>query len=60
MIKHFKKLMGPLISLFFLLNMTSVASAETTVSEEVGFIFNTFLFLVCGFSYVYDCRFCYA
>ena len=49
MIKHFKKLMGPLISLFFLLNMTSVASAETTVSEEVGFIFNTFLFLVCGF-----------
>ena len=49
MIKHFKKLMGHLISLFFLLNMTSVASAETTVSEEVGFIFNTFLFLVCGF-----------
>jgi Amt family ammonium transporter len=29
--------------------MTSVASAETTVSAEVGFIFNTFLFLVCGF-----------
>ena len=25
------------------------ASAETTVSAEVGFIFNTFLFLVCGF-----------
>ena len=49
MIKHSKKLIGPLVGLFFLLNMTSVASAETTVSAEVGFIFNTFLFLVCGF-----------
>jgi len=49
MIKHLKKFIGPLVSLFFLLNMTSVASAETTVSSEVGFIFNTFLFLVCGF-----------
>tara|TARA_B100000287_G_scaffold94962_1_gene87087 strand:+ start:288 stop:1589 length:1302 start_codon:yes stop_codon:yes gene_type:complete len=49
MIKHFKIFIGPLVSLFFLLNMTSVASAETTVSAEVGFIFNTFLFLVCGF-----------
>mgnify|MGYP001188571622 CR=1 FL=1 len=49
MIKHFKKLIGPLVSLCFLLNMTSVASAETTVSAEVSFIFNTFLFLVCGF-----------
>ena len=49
MIKHLQKLIGPLIGLFFLLNMTSVANAETTVSAEVGFIFNTFLFLVCGF-----------
>ena len=49
MIKHLKKFIGPVVSLFFLLNMTSVASAETTVSAEVGFIFNTFLFLVCGF-----------
>ncbi len=49
MIKHFKKLIRPFVGLFFLLNMTSVASAETTVSVEVGFIFNTFLFLVCGF-----------
>ena len=49
MIKHLKKFIGPLVSLFFLLNMTSVASAETTVSAEVEFIFNTFLFLVCGF-----------
>jgi len=28
---------------------TLPAHAETTVSAEVGFIFNTFLFLVCGF-----------
>ncbi len=49
MLKLFKKLIGPLVSLFFLLNMTSVGYAETTVSAEVGFIFNTFLFLVCGF-----------
>ena len=47
--KHLKKLVGPLVSLFFLLNMTSVGYAESTVSAEVGFIFNTFLFLVCGF-----------
>ena len=49
MIKHLKKYIGPLGSLFFLLNMTSFGNAETTVSAEVGFIFNTFLFLVCGF-----------
>ena len=49
MIKHFKKYAGLTIGLFFLLNMTSVGYAETTVSAEVSFIFNTFLFLVCGF-----------
>ena len=49
MTKHLKKLIAPIISLIFLLNMTSVGYAETTVSAEVGFIFNTFLFLVCGF-----------
>ena len=49
MSKLFKKLIGPLVSLFFLLNMTSDGYAETTVSAEVSFIFNTFLFLVCGF-----------
>ena len=49
MIKLLKKMVGPLVSIFFLLNMTSVGYAETTVSAEVGFIFNTFLFLVCGF-----------
>ena len=37
MVKHFKKLVGPLVSLFFLLNMTSAGYAETTVSAEVGF-----------------------
>ncbi len=47
--KHLKKLVGPLVSLFFLLNMTSTGYAETTVSAEVGFIFNTLLFLICGF-----------
>ena len=49
MTKFFKKLVGPLLSLFFLLNMTSTGYAETTVSAEVGFIFNTLLFLICGF-----------
>ena len=43
MTKFIKKLVGPLVSLFFLLNMTSAGFAETTVSAEVGFIFNTFL-----------------
>ena len=49
MSKIFKKLTGPLVSLFFLLNMTSVGYAETTVPAEIGFIFNTLLFLICGF-----------
>ena len=37
------------LGLVFLLGLTSVGSAETTVSEEVGFVFNTLLFLICGF-----------
>ena len=49
MTKILKKLTGPLVSLFFLLNMTSTGYAETTVSAEIGFIFNTLLFLICGF-----------
>ena len=49
MSKIFKKLTRPLVSLFFLLNMTSAGYAETTVSAEIGFIFNTLLFLICGF-----------
>ena len=32
-----------------LMSLTSVGNAETTVSAEVGFIFNTLLFLICGF-----------
>ena len=47
--KLLSKLLGPVVSIMFLLNMTSVGYAATTVSAEVGFIFNTFLFLVCGF-----------
>ena len=44
-----KKISTPLISLIFLLNMSSAGMADTTVSAEVGFIFNTLLFLICGF-----------
>ena len=47
--KLLNKLVGPVISLLFLLNMNSTAYADTTVSAEVGFIFNTLLFLICGF-----------
>jgi Amt family ammonium transporter len=49
MTKLLKKISAPLISLIFLLNMSSAGNAETTVSAEVGFIFNTLLFLICGF-----------
>ena len=44
-----KNLFKFLITLLILLNVSNLAYAETTVSEEVSFIFNTFLFLVCGF-----------
>ena len=44
-----KKISVPLISLVFLLNMSSAGMADTTVSAEVSFIFNTLLFLICGF-----------
>ena len=49
MTKLIKKISVPLISLIFLLNMSSAVLAETTVSAEIGFIFNTLLFLMCGF-----------
>ena len=49
MTKIIKKISAPLLSLIFLLNMSSAGMAETTVSAEVGFIFNTLLFLICGF-----------
>ena len=49
MTKLIKKISTPLISLLFFLNMSSVGMADTTVSAEVSFIFNTLLFLICGF-----------
>ena len=49
MIKLLKKFITPVFTLIFFLNMSSAGVADTTVSAEVGFIFNTFLFLVCGF-----------
>ena len=49
MIKLLKKFITPVFTSIFFLNMSSAGAAETTVSAEVGFIFNTFLFLVCGF-----------
>ncbi len=49
MTKLFKKFSTLLISMIFLLNMSSAGMADTTVSTEVGFILNTLLFLICGF-----------
>ena len=49
MIKLLKKIIIPVFTIIFFFNMSSAGVAETTVSAEVGFIFNTFLFLVCGF-----------
>ena len=49
MTKLIKKIRMPLISILFLLNMSSAGMADTTVSAEVSFIFNTLLFLICGF-----------
>jgi len=49
MTKLFNKISVPLISLIFLLNMSSAGMAETTVSAEVQAIFNSLLFLICGF-----------
>ena len=49
MTKIIKKISVPLVSLLFLLNMSSAGIAETTVSAEIGFVFNTLLFLICGF-----------
>ena len=49
MTKIIKKISAPLLSLIFLLNMSSAGMAETTVSAEVQSIFNSLLFLMCGF-----------
>jgi len=38
-----------LLGFAFLLSLISFGNAETTVSAEVGFVFNTLLFLICGF-----------
>ena len=43
------KLFKFIASFVFLMVLSSSSYAESTVSAEVGFIFNTFLFLVCGF-----------
>ena len=47
MFKFIKKIILLTVSMSLCFIMPAVA--ETTVSAEVGFIFNTFLFLVCGF-----------
>ena len=47
--KILKKFITPALSFVLLISTTSVGMAESTVSAEVGFIFNTFLFLMCGF-----------
>ena len=47
--KILNKFITPVISFVFLMSMSSAGMAESTVSAEVGFIFNTFLFLMCGF-----------
>jgi Amt family ammonium transporter len=49
MSKMIKLITAPLYSLVILMGLTSIGNAETTVSAEVGFIFNTLLFLICGF-----------
>ena len=49
MTKFIKKMSAPVLSLIFLLNMSSAGMAETTVSGEVQAIFNSLLFLMCGF-----------
>ena len=47
--KIIKKFTTPALSFVLLMSMTSAGMAESTVSAEIGFIFNTFLFLMCGF-----------
>ncbi|MDA9177994.1 ammonium transporter [Candidatus Pelagibacter sp.] len=49
MTKIIKLISAALISFIMLMSLTRAGYAETTVSAEVGFIFNTLLFLICGF-----------
>jgi ammonium transporter, Amt family len=47
--KSIKNISVLFISFIFLMNISSAGNAETTISSEVGFVFNTLLFLICGF-----------
>ena len=47
--KILKKFITPALSFVLLISTTSAGMADSTVSAEVSFIFNTFLFLMCGF-----------
>jgi ammonium transporter, Amt family len=49
MTKFIKLISLSLFSLAMLMGLTGTGNAESTVSTEVGFIFNTLLFLICGF-----------
>ena len=49
MTKLIKIISAPILSLIILLNMSSAGMADTTVSAEVQAIFNSLLFLMCGF-----------
>ena len=49
MTKIIKLISAVLIPFIMLMSLTSAGYADTTVSAEVGFIFNTLLFLICGF-----------
>ncbi len=47
--KFLKLFLTAIMTVVFSMSMTSFSYAETTVSSEVSFIFNTLLFLICGF-----------
>ena len=49
MTNFFKLIIKLILPFIFLASLTTTGNAETTVSTEVGFIFNTLLFLICGF-----------
>ena len=49
MTKFFKIIYTSALSLMFLFSLIGMGNAETTVSSEVSFIFNTLFFLICGF-----------
>ena len=49
MTKTFKIITAPIISLVLLLSMTSAGGAETTISAEGQYIFNTLAFYIGAF-----------